>query len=1523
MPPEKLSSNTSLASSSTASAVRADAKDDSNSNGFEEDPEIEAEVLQLARTVSNLSSRSAASSDIASGNINPFIDQSTDPRLDPNSEHFSAAFFVRTLLDIEKRDPQTYPVRTAGVSFKNLSAFGYGTSTDYQKTVVNTLFHLCDRAFAILTRRKEARIDILRNFDGLLLPGEMLMVLGRPGSGCTTFLKAIAVDSHGFHYGPESFMNYQGVSRELMENQFRGEIVYNAETEAHFPHLTVGQTLYFAALARTPKNRITGVSRDTYASTMRDVVMSMLGLTHTLNTKVGDDYVRGVSGGERKRVSIAEAMLSGAPLQCWDNSTRGLDAATAISFIRNLKMFAKTTKTTSFVSLYQASQDAYDIFDKVTVLYEGRMIYFGSTKRAQKFFEDMGFECRARQTTGDFLTSLTNPVERIVKPGFEGKVPKTSDEFAERWRQSEMYAELMNDIDNYNNQYPQLGPSFEQFLKSHKAAQSDHISSKSPYTISYPMQVKICVVRGFQRIANDISTPVVNVVSNFALALIISSVFYNLPQTTSSFYSRGALLFFAVLISAFSCAIEIMQLYSQREIVEKHRRYALYHPSSEAIANMICELPAKICTCISFNVTLYFMTNLRREAGAFFIFLLFSFTCTLTMSGIFRTIAAFTKSISQAMAPSGVIMLLIVIYTGFTIPTQNMHGWFRWFNYIDPIAYVFESFLINEFRNRSYACSSFIPEGGVYDEIPTSDRICSSTGAVLGEDYVQGNNFIETSYRYMPSHIWRNYGILWAFLIFFNGLYLFATEYIRSARSKGEVLVFQRSHFAKHGNAAKLPSDDIESANQHENTAVGDDKSTDSQDINLQKQTDIFFWKNVCYDIPIKGGKTRRLLTNVDGYVKPGTLTALMGASGAGKTTLLDVLASRVTLGVVTGDMLVNGHQRDNSFQRKTGYVQQQDLHLSTSTVREALRFSAVLRQPTTVPMKERVAYVDEVIKILEMESYADAVVGVPGEGLNVEQRKRLSIGVELAAKPQLLLFLDEPTSGLDSQTAWSILLLLRKLTNHGQAILCTIHQPSAVLFQQFDRLLFLVPGGKPVYFGEIGPNSRTLIDYFERNGSPHCAENANPAEWMLEVVGAAPGSVMVKDFAQVWLDSPERAAIQQELDQMRDELSKLAVNEDPHGSQDFAAPFSVQFKEVIYRVSQQFYRTPTYIWSKMFLCFFAGFLIGFSFYKADKSKQGLQNQMFAVFMLYAIFGNISHQLMPNFVTQRSLYEVRERPSRTYSWQSFMAANIVAEIPWQLLCGLLAFVVWYYPIGLYENAKPTHKVGERGVLMFLLIEEFMTFTSTFSHMMIAGIEVTQTAAFITSFCLSMTLTFCGVLVSPDSMPGFWIFMYRISPFTYLVDAMLSVGVANTEVTCSAIEYSQFPTEGNLTCGEYMSGYMSVAGGYLEDPESTDMCSFCSLKYTNVFLASVHSSYDLRWRNFGLMWAYIIFNVFGAFFAYWLFRVPKKTTKHIHKISFHPSEHNLLGHHHQKADKENSAEKSPAEDKSLEKGNLVE
>ncbi|PGH21529.1 hypothetical protein AJ80_03197 [Polytolypa hystricis UAMH7299] len=1425
----------------------------------------EAEVLQLARQFTEQSIYSTAGQ-------NPFVAEAGSA-LDPNGEHFNARAWCKAMLQMHTEDKQAYPLRTLAVAYNNLNVHGFGSDTDYQKSVGNVWFQVLGLARRALGQRQR-KIQILQNLEGLVEAGEMLVVLGPPGSGCSTFLKTIAGETYGFQVDKNSNINFQGVSAKQMAHQFRGEAIYTAEVDVHFPKLTVGDTLYFAARARAPRHIPGGVPVTQYASHMRDVIMAMFGISHTKNTIVGNDFIRGVSGGERKRVSIAEACLSNAPLQCWDNSTRGLDSANAIEFCKTLRMQTDINGATACVSLYQAPQAAYDYFDKVLVLYEGREIYFGRTSKAKQYFLDMGFVCPGRQTDADFLTSMTSHLERVVQPGYKGRVPRTPDEFAARWKASSQRAQLVQDIERYNAKFALGGEYLDKFKQSRRAQQAKAQRVSSPYTLSYVQQVKLCLWRGYQRLRGDPSVTISSLFGNTIMALVIASIFFNLKPDTSSFFQRGALLFFAVLMNALGCGLEMLTLYAQRGIVEKHSRYALYHPSAEAFSSMIMDLPYKILNTITANIVLYFMTNLRREPGAYFFFVFTSFVLTLAMSMFFRSMASLSRSLVQALPFSAVFILGLSMYTGFAIPTGYMLGWARWIAYINPISYGFESLMINEFHNRDFPCTNYVPSGAGYADLGPNNHVCSTVGSVSGQPFVNGDAYIESAYGYTASHKWRNIGVIFAYMFLLGAVYLVATDFITEKKPKGEILVFPRGHKAlKKGKS----DEDLEGGSGCSIT-----EKTDSDDLAIiERQTAIFQWKDVCFDIKI-GKENRRILDHIDGWVKPGTLTALMGVSGAGKTTLLDVLATRTTVGVISGEMLVDSKLRDDSFQRKTGYAQQQDLHLSTATVREALEFSALLRQPAHISRHEKINYVTEVIKLLEMTEYADAVIGVPGEGLNVEQRKRLTIGLELAARPALLLFLDEPTSGLDSQTSWAILDLLDKLKKNGQAILCTIHQPSAMLFQRFDRLLFLQAGGRTVYFGEVGQNSQILIDYFVRNGGPPCPPAANPAEWMLDVIGAAPGSRTDINWFETWRSSPEYAAVQEHLTELKHEppqqinLSRTTSGqkrEDKASYREFAAPFWTQLREVQIRVFQQIWRSPTYIYSKIALCILSALFVGFSLFRTPNTIQGLQNQMFGIFLLLTLFGQLIQQIMPHFVAQRALYEIREGPSKTYSWKAFIISNIVVELPWNSLMSVLMFLCWYYPMGLYHNAEPTDAVNLRATQMWLMLWTFLLFSSTFAHFMIAAFDAAENAGNLGNLLFLLCLLFCGVLATPEQLPGFWIFMYRVSPFTYLVSGMLSAGISNTNVTCADNEYLHFdPVNG--TCGEYMELYMSNMGGYLEDEMATSECIFCPIKETNVFLSGVSSSYSDIWRNFGVMWVFIIANIFAACLLYWWFRVPK-------------------------------------------------
>lgn len=1182
-------------------------------------PHIAPRDAQLTRIATDLSK------DIG---FEPQTLSDIDPRLDPENEAFDFRFWASTFIQLVREDG----VRRAavGFAFKSLTVSGTESSLELQKTVASPFLALVRLPLLFTKTKREPKI-ILNNFNGSVKSGEMLLVLGRPGSGCTTFLKAITGQLQGLNQSSNTSITYDGIPQEAFIKYFKGRAVYSAETDEHFPHLTVGQTLHFAAVAETPRTRIHGVDRDTHANHMVEVMLRIFGLTHTRNTKVGNDTIRGVSGGERKRVSIAEMALARSSVAAWDNSTRGLDSATALEFVRSLRTLADVPGVTQAVALYQASQSVYDLFDKVLVLYEGRQIFFGPVETARLYFERMGWYCPPRQTTPDFLTSVTNPSERQPREDFTGHIPLTALEFEQYWHQSPEFVACNAELSQSQNDDQHTG-RLQSLQDAHRQLQAKHTRAESPYLSSVWMQTKFCMKRSTQLLWNDRAATMTLAIGRVILALIIGSIFYGPPNTTASLQSRGSVIFLATLMNALMAVTEISSLFSKRGIIQKQKNYAFYHPFTDAFAAYLVDIPVKFVISTLFNLVFYFLAGLRREASSFFIFLLFTFICTLLMSAIFRSIGALSKQLPAAFAIAGIGILVQVIYTGYTLQTSYMHPWFRWINYINPIAYIFEALLVNEVHGRDYPCA---PQNIVPPYAGKSNFACAVIGAQANSRSVSGDSWVSSGYGYSYSHLWRNFGITIAYMMFFLPLYLAATEFRSTQVAQPQRLIFRNRKAAQ---SQMSGAGDVE--------AAGSEKSNKfvSASVNVQeklsKTTTIteaeaarkdekaagaldhsgtLTWQDVTLDISIQG-TPRRLLDNVTGWVTPGTLTCLMGVSGAGKTTLLDTLAQRHnSSGRLSGNIMVDGMELKRSFQRKTGYVQQQDLHLPTSTVREALRFSAVLRQPTSVSMEEKYAHVEKVIEMLNMECFSDAIVGQPGEGLNVEQRKLLTIGVELAAKPTIL-FLDEPTSGLDSQSAWTIVSLLRKLADNGQAILATIHQPSAMLFQQFDSILLLAKGGRTTYFGPLGADCRTLTGYFEAGGARHCDPNENPAEYILSVIGNA-----AHDWPETWKASEAFAVTKSTLQkgiQHRDDKKA-----DPDDNREFAVSFATQFRRVLIRLFQNYWRTPGYIYAKFQASTMAALFIGFTFFLQNSSATGLQNTIFAIFMLNATFSTVANQV--------------------------------------------------------------------------------------------------------------------------------------------------------------------------------------------------------------------------------------------------------------------------------------------------------
>lgn len=512
----------------------------------------------------------------------------------------------------------------------------------------------------------------------------------------------------------------------------------------------------------------------------------------------------------------------------------------------------------------------------------------------------------------------------------------------------------------------------------------------------------------------------------------------------------------------------------------------------------------------------------------------------------------------------------------------------------------------------------------------------------------------------------------------------------------------------------------------------------------MVKSEALFTWKNLSFSVPYRG-EQKQLLTSASGYTKPGSLTALMGASGAGKTTLLNTLAQRNDFGTTTGDILVDGKALGISFQRGTGFCEQQDIHDETATVREALEFSGLLRQEWATPRQEKLSYIDFVIHVLELDELQNAIIG----SLGVEQRKRVTIGVELAARPSLLLFLDEPTSGLDSQGAFNIIRFLRKLADAGQAILCTIHQPSSQLIEQFDRVLALNPGGQTFYYGPIGENGKAVIDYFEQHGE-HCEPNRNVAEFLLEA-GRKP------TYNDLWRKSKEAKQLAAEIDAIHAERAN-AESKDDRSQSAYATPVWYQCLLLSKRVARNYWRDASYGYGKLFAAVVGGILAGFTFYQLGNSTLDLQNRLFSAFFIFFLPPTVVNAVIPKIFEQRNLWERRELPSRIYGWQSFCFAQIVNEIPYAIVFSILFFLLWYPPSGISDNAF----IGGYTFLMVLLFTLFMhslgQWISAFAP------SYTVISNFL-PFMFVATSLFNGIILPYAEMNAFFKGLYYANPNT--------------------------------------------------------------------------------------------------------------------------------------------------------------
>ncbi|KAJ1797698.1 ATP-binding cassette transporter snq2 [Coemansia sp. RSA 2399] len=1385
-----------------------------------------------------------------------------------------SAFDLSTWLTGRQQQQGPPFAKRVGLVFDDLDVYGDNVSNRHIATLITPLYKLAKAAvhgFGVTKLFSRNASDkyrkIIDGMSGVVADGEMLLVLGRPGSGCSTLLRVLG-NRRKTYRKIDGTVSYGGLTPAEVGKHYRGEVAYNQEEDVHFPTLTVRKTLEFAIQCKMPSTRMLK-DRDAYQSEFLDTLLDMYGLKGCADTIVGNAFLRGISGGERKRVSIAEQVASGASIDIWDGSTRGLDSSSALDYVRSLRITTDVLHKSTIVTIYQASENIYQLFDKVTVIDEGKQLFFGPTDKAIDYFYSLGIEKPKRQTTSDFLTGVTQLHERRVRPGWEDRVPKNAAEFEAAWHASAEHKALKQEVAVFSQQLEQDGRGGEirNFIDQTKMGAGGHnaLRKRSPYTTTFFYQATRLFKREWEIFCGGWAELAFKFVYNAAFAIIVGTLFLKLPQTSAGAFTRGGVLFFALLFNSLTAQSEIPKSITGREVVYKHKSFAMYHPAALSFAQTVVDIPFMLLQIIVFSCILYFATGLERTAAHFFTFLLYLFVGCLCLTAFFRLVGNVSPNIDVAHTLSGVCLLFMILLVGYMQPPRSMHPWFKWIYWINPLAYGFKALMANEFRDLKFECigANLIPSGANFTDI--NHQVCTLQGSKPGVPYVLGRDYLEEGYEFYVSDQWIDFVAVLAFWVVFVIAIAVVMEFVEYGNTGYSINVYKRRR-------PKVPQVDINNidATSDEKTAgdrrmfakIPEAGPTDEQVL----AATTFTWKNMGYTVPVKGGD-KKLLDQVSGYIKPGTMTALMGASGAGKTTLLDALSQRKTIGKLEGEILMNGAAQPKSFRRITGYCEQIDVHSPNATVREALRFSAYLRQPASVPDSEKDEYVERVIHLLGMDAISDCLIGEAdsGEGISLEERKRLTIGVELVAKPKIL-FLDEPTSGLDAQASFKIVHFMRRLAAEGQTILCTIHQPSALLFEQFDRLLLLVRGGHTVYFGDLGPDAQTLIQYYERSGAAKCPPTANPAEYILDVVGNKSSGI---DWPQVWANSEEKRSTMAEIERI-DQL-KIEHGAGQHNDDDdnvFARSYTYQTKLVTRRMFIMYWRNIEYNVTRIALQIICALVVGFTFYNLNDGAKDLQNKVMAIFECAILSILVINQVQPEFLRQRQYYG-RETSTNQYGWRAFAVAIIVTEWPFAILSNTIFFAAFYWTVGLNGI---TDRIGYFYFTYIIL----GIFSLTLGQAIASFAPNDIIAAMFNPIFTAMIILFCGVTAPYAQIPKFWrSWMYWLSPYMYYVEGVITNDLHGSKVVCRSDEFYTFDPPSGQTCGDYAGDWVSSAAGYINNLDATSACEYCAYKVGDEYFTTLNWSFTHRWRNVGVMFGFIVFNIAFTALMIKIYKVNKR------------------------------------------------
>ncbi|KAI8573493.1 hypothetical protein RHMOL_Rhmol01G0282000 [Rhododendron molle] len=1228
------------------------------------------------------------------------------------------------------------------VRFQNLSVEGDAyVGTRALPTLLNSSLNAIEGALGMigLSPSKKRVINILKDVSGVIKPSRMTLLLGPPGSGKTTLLQALAGKSDD-SLRVTGNVTYCG--HEFKEFVPQRTSAYISQHDLHYGEMTVRETLDFSGRCLgvgTRYEMLTELSRrekeagikpdaeiDAFmkatavagqeTSLITDYVLKILGLDICADIMVGDDMRRGISGGQKKRVTTGEMLVGPAKAFFMDEISTGLDSSTTFQITKFMRQMVHIMDVTMVISLLQPAPETFDLFDDIILLSEGQIVYQGPRENILEFFEYTGFICPQRKGIADFLQEVTSKKDQ-AQYWFKKNQPY-------RFVSVPEFARAFNSFKIGQQISEELRVPYDK-SRVHPAAlvtEKYGISNWELFRASFAREWLLMKRNSFIYI---FKTTQITIMATIALTVFLRTEMKAGGLGDSAKF-WGA-LFFSLINVMFNGMAELAMTVFRLPVFYKQRDSLFYPAWAFGLPIWLLRIPISFMESGIWIILTYYTIGFAPAASRFFKqYLAFCGVHQMALS-LFRFLAAAGRTEVVANMYGSLTLLLVFVLGGFIVAKDDIKPWMIWGYYVSPMMYGQNAIAINEFLSERWS------------------------GPVNGSSLTVGKTLLKERGLYTTeTWYWICIGALVGFSLLFNALFIVALTYMKVPGDSKAVIVEEddqdniKRQISSNGEGMAM---DV--INPQGNTSsivgAGNRQATTGMVLPFEPLSLAFNHVNYYVDMPAEMkdqgiDETRlQLLRDVSGAFRPGILTALVGVSGAGKTTLMDVLAGRKTGGYIEGSISISGFPKNQTtFARVSGYCEQNDIHSPFVTVYESLLYSAWLRLAKDVNTETRKMFVEQVMDLVELNPLRNALVGLPGvDGLSTEQRKRLTIAVELVANPSII-FMDEPTSGLDARAAAIVMRTVRNTVDTGRTVVCTIHQPSIDIFEAFDELLLMKRGGLVIYAGPLGRQSHKLVKYFEEKsrayrGAKHAGTGFKGPLLPYSILAIVPNSMQ-----GLFLEA--KLVLLEELTVQRYQI----LHDDGHRS--YVRCHLLEKRKTNLDDTKTF---ELLLWSIEYV------LVN------RHQQQDLLNLLGATYSAILFLGASNAAAVQSVVSIERTVFYRERSAGMYSELPYAFAQVAIETIYVAIQTFVYSLLLYSMIG-YQWTPV------KFLYFYYFIFMCFTYFSMYGMMVVALTPGPQIAAIIMSFFLSFWNLFSGFLIPRPLIPIWWRWYYWCSPIAWTI-----------------------------------------------------------------------------------------------------------------------------------------------------------